>query len=197
MSTGPISADRLVRQRTQSTRDYHTHNARTHAFSVFAQPSTSVAVAVSLSELTLQPHRFAFDTTGQEAVVVWLLYFANETNGFAAAAERTVDHILSYMRSSPTWAYNGGTRSWGDLGNNGKWMVTSGANFETRGNMHYRSGLNAIPLLEWYKRNPDDVFLLGIGLGAVAGQMGSIDENGAPSMMLHMEPHILDYDPHS
>lgn len=128
---------------------------------------------------------------------MWLLYFANETNGFAAAAERTVDHILSYMRSSPTWAYNGGTRSWGDLGNNGKWMVTSGANFETRGNMHYRSGLNAIPLLEWYKRNPDDVFLLGIGLGAVAGQMGSIDENGAPSMMLHMEPHILDYDPHS
>jgi len=96
-----------------------------------------------------------------------------------------------------TWAYNGGTRSWGDLGNNGKWQATSGANFETRGNMHYRSGLNAIPLIEWYKRNPDDVFLLEPALGAVAGQMASIDENGAPSMMLHMEPHILDYDPHS
>ena len=62
---------------------------------------------------------FAFDTTGQEAVVVWLLYFANITNHFETAAKRTVDHILSYMRSSATWAYNGGSRSWGDLGNNG------------------------------------------------------------------------------
>ena len=47
---------------------------------------------------------FSFDTTGQEAVVVWLLYFANSTNTFAAAAKETVDHILSYMRSSATWA---------------------------------------------------------------------------------------------
>jgi len=45
---------------------------------------------------------FAFDTTGQEAVVVWLLHFANASNTFAAAAKRTVDHVLSYMRSSPT-----------------------------------------------------------------------------------------------
>ena len=53
---------------------------------------------------------------GQEAVVVWLLHFANSSNSFATAAERTVNHILSYMRSSATWAYNGGSRSWGDLG---------------------------------------------------------------------------------
>merc|ERR1711969_213595 len=82
---------------------------------------------------------FAFDTTGQEAVVVWLLHFANASNSMAAAAKETVDHVLSYMRSSATWAYNGGSRSWGDLGNNGKWQATSGANFETRGNFHYRS----------------------------------------------------------
>ena len=76
-------------------------------------------------------------------------------------------------------------------------QVTSGANFETRGNFHYRSGLNAIPLLEWYQRHPDDLFLLEPALGAVAGQMNNIDEHGAPSMMMHMEPHILDFDPHS
>ena len=140
---------------------------------------------------------FAFDTTGQEAVVVWLLHFANSSNSMAAAAKETVDHVLSYMRSSATWAYNGGSRSWGDLGNNGKWQATSGANFETRGNFHYRSGLNAIPLLEWYRRYPDDYFLLEPALGAVAGQMNNIDETGAPSMMMHMEPHILDFDPHS
>ena len=117
---------------------------------------------------------FAFDTMGQEAVVVWLLHFAIGTNTFANDAKRTVDHILSYMRSSPTWAYNGGSRSWGDLGNNGKWQVTTGANYETRGNFHYRSGLNAIPLLEWYRGHPDDVFLLEPALGAVAGQVGAV-----------------------
>lgn len=51
-------------------------------------------------------------------VVVWNLYYGNTT-----AASRTVDHILSYMRSSPTWAYNGGSRSWGDAGNNAKYVA--------------------------------------------------------------------------
>merc|ERR1712070_987628 len=46
---------------------------------------------------------FSFDTTGQEEVVVWLKYFADTANNWTAAAKRTVDHILSYMRSSPTW----------------------------------------------------------------------------------------------
>jgi hypothetical protein len=142
---------------------------------------------------------FAFDTTGQEEVVVWLTHFANSTNRFLDAAKRTVDFTLSHMRSSPTWAYHGGSRSWGDLGNNGKWMPTVGtrANFETRGNFHYRSGLNSIPLIEWYRANPDDHFLLEVSLGANAGQLTNIDEAGAPSMMLHMLPHILDFDPHS
>jgi hypothetical protein len=142
---------------------------------------------------------FAFDTTGQEEVVVWLTYFANSSNGFLGAAKRTVDFTLSHMRSSPTWAYHGGSRSWGDLGNNGKWMPSVGtrSNFETRGNFHYRSGLNAIPLFEWYRANPDDLLLLEVALGANAGQLTNIDEAGAPGMMLHMLPHILDFDPHS
>jgi hypothetical protein len=143
---------------------------------------------------------FAFDTTGQEEVVLWLLHFAKNDSSFVRAANRTVNHILSYMRSSATFAYHGGTRSWGDLGNNGKWMVSSGttANFETRGNFHYRSGLNSIPLLEWYRAYPDDgVLLMEIALGAQAGTLTSINEDGAPSMMLHMLPHVLDFDPHS
>ena len=69
--------------------------------------------------------------------------------------------------------------------------MTYGANFETRGNFHYRSGLNAIPLLEWYKRNPDDVFLLEPALGAVAGQMNNIDEvyNTKPQNNPDNPPH--------
>ena len=142
---------------------------------------------------------FAFDTVSQEEVVMWLMYFADEDEAYAGLANRTIAHVLSYMRSSPTWAYHGGSRSWGDLGNNGKWMVSCGtaANFETRGNFHYRAGLNSIPLLEWYRRNPDELFVLEVGLGANAGTLMNIDERGAPSMMLHMLPHVMEYDPRS
>ena len=55
------------------------------------------------------------------------------------------------MRSSPTWAYHGGARSWGDIGNNGKYLSTYGTGAADRGQMHYRSGLNMIPLIEWYR----------------------------------------------
>ena len=63
---------------------------------------------------------FSYDTTGQEEVVVWLLYF-----GYDAAAKRTVDHILSYMRSLPNWAYMGGADA-GDVANGGKWLTSAG-----------------------------------------------------------------------
>merc|ERR1711957_831850 len=82
---------------------------------------------------------------------------------------------------------------------NGKWMVSSGtrSNFETRGNLHYRSGLNMIPLIEWYRAHPDDFHLLEVSMGALAGQLANIDELGAPSMMMHMLPHVLEFDPRS
>ena len=92
---------------------------------------------------------FAFDTTGQEEVVVWLMHFFDpgspRTASYGAAAKRTVDHVLSYMRSSPTFAYHGGARSWGDLGNNGKWFVSAGAHFQTRGNFHCKDPACAPP----------------------------------------------------
>ena len=79
---------------------------------------------------------FAYDTTGQEEVVVWLLYF-----NFDDAAERTVDHILSYMRSFPGWAAMGGASA-GDIGNGGKWYVAAETGFaEANGKMHYRVSL--------------------------------------------------------
>ena len=61
---------------------------------------------------------------------MWNLYFGNET-----AAKLTVDHVLSYMRSSPTWPYHGGARSWGDVGNNGKYLATFGTGVQDRGQM--------------------------------------------------------------
>ena len=137
---------------------------------------------------------FGFDTTGQEEVVVWNLYFGNET-----VAKATVDHILSYMRNSPTWAYHGGARSWGDIGNNGKYLATYGTGAADRGQMHYRSGLNMIPLIEWYRRHPEEgLFLLEVAMGAIAGQMTNIDpKTGASSMMFHAAMHMLEHDPHT
>ena len=137
---------------------------------------------------------FGFDTTGQEEVVVWNLYFGNES-----VAKKTVDHILSYMRNSPTWAYHGGARSWGDIGNNGKYLATFGTGAADRGQMHYRSGLNMIPLIEWYRRHPEEgPYLLEIAMGAIGGQMTNIDPaTGATSMMFHAAPHVLTHDPHS
>lgn len=81
-------------------------------------------------------------------MVVWNLFYGNDT-----IAKYTVDHILSYMRNLPTWsdnspllsncfpcrfhcfftaflgklcvrAYNGAARSWGDAGNNAKWLTS-------------------------------------------------------------------------
>jgi hypothetical protein len=137
---------------------------------------------------------FGFDTTGQEEVVVWNLYFGNES-----VAKQTVDHVLSYMRNSPTWAYHGGARSWGDIGNNGKYLATYGTGVADRGQMHYRSGLNMIPLIEWYRRHPEEgTFLLEISMGAISGQMTNIEpESGASSMMVHATAHVMDHDPHT
>ena len=112
------------------------------------------------------------------------------------AAKATVDHILSYMRSIPSWAYNGGARA-ADSGNGGKYYAGAGTGKPDRGQMHYRSGLNMIPLIEWYRANPDDFFLLQIAMGAIAGQMTNIDTAGATSMMWHAYPWIMDFDPHS
>eukprot|EP00873_Tetraselmis_striata_P027364 jgi/Tetstr1/447628/TSEL_034988.t1 len=132
---------------------------------------------------------FNFDTTGQEEVYVWLSYF-----GHTRPAARTLEAILGYMRSLPNWAWNGGARSMGDLGNNGKWFVNRGVE---RGLMHYRAGLNMIPLIEAYRADPDDTLLLEIAMGAMSGQLANIDESGAPSMMFHSFPFVNEFDPHS
>ena len=73
---------------------------------------------------------FAYDTTGQEEVVVWLLFFDHDD-----AASRTVDHVLQYMRSLPNWAYHGGAVA-GDVANGGKWFVSAGTGRGDYGKMH-------------------------------------------------------------
>jgi Family of unknown function (DUF5695) len=57
-----------------------------------------------------------------------------------------------------------------------------------------RSGLNAIPVLEQYRKDPDDVYLLLTGLGAVAGQLTNIDRDGAASLAFHSDMAMMRHD---
>lgn len=64
--------------------------------------------------------------------------------------------------------------------------------------MHYRAGLNQIPLAEWYRRHPDDRTALEVSVGAQSGQMGNIDvKSGAPSIYYHAYPHVMEFDAYS
>ena len=42
-----------------------------------------------------------------------------------------------------------------------------------------RSGLNQIPLIEWFRRHPDDLSCLEVAVGAMSGQLANIDASGA------------------
>jgi hypothetical protein len=143
---------------------------------------------------------FAYDTTGQEEVFVWLSYFAAPNNTYAGSANRTLEAVLGYMRQLPNAWWHAGGRSGGDLGNNGKWVVNRGSE---RLLQHYRAGLNAIPLIEAYRAAPDDAFLLHTAMGALTGGYGSIlpaghpSSPGAVSMGFHSAPFALEYDPRS
>jgi hypothetical protein len=132
---------------------------------------------------------FSYDTTGQEEVYIWLQRY-----GYVDAANRTLNAILAYMRLLPNWAWHGGATSQGDLGTNGKWFVTRGGE---RILQHYRAGLNNIPVLEGYRYNPDDFFLIEVGMGALTGQLANIDANGATSMGFHSSPFMNEFDPRS
>lgn len=127
---------------------------------------------------------------------MWGAYFNASDPGWMHGDlnSRTVDSILGYMGSTPTWAFNGAAYGMCDFSNNAKWMVTGGC--EREGG-HYRAGLNSIPVIERYRRNPDDFYLLQTGVAGIMAVMPNIDANGAPSMAFHTHPFINDHDPNS
>lgn len=59
------------------------------------------------------------------------------------------------------------------------------------------AGLNAIPLLEDYRRWPiaDNIVLLQT-MGAILGQLTNIDKHGQASMGFHGDPAIMRHDPY-
>jgi len=124
-----------------------------------------------------------WDSTGQEEVYMWAKYF-----GLDDKALVTLNAILAYMPTVPHWAYNGNARRFWDFLFAGKL-----SRFE-RMIHHYGSALNSIPVLNSYRENPSDLYLLRVGYGGVLGAISNITQDGFAPAAFHSFPQTLKND---
>ena len=127
-----------------------------------------------------------WDSTGQEEVYDWTRYF-----GYDDKAQVTANAILAYTPVLPSWGYNGSARRYWDFLYGGKYPRIE------RQLHHYGSGLNAIPLMAEYRRNPTDLYLLRAGYGGIMGPLTNIDEKGFASAAFHSFPDRMAFDPYT
>jgi hypothetical protein len=125
----------------------------------------------------------AWDSTGQEEVYAWCKYF-----GYDDKAKVSLDSIIGYMPTLPHWGYNGCARRYWDFLYGGKL-----SRYE-RQLHHYGSGLNAIPVMNQYRENPEDYYLLRVGYGGTMGALSNIDQEGFASVAFHSFPDTLKWD---
>jgi len=124
-----------------------------------------------------------WDSTGQEEVYLWSSYF-----GYTSKAKVTIDAILGYMPTVPNWGYNGSARRYWDFLYGGKLSRIE------RQLHHYGSGINAIPVLAEYRKNPDDLYLLRVGYGGLMGSVSNITQDGFGPAAFHSFPSTLKID---
>ena len=127
-----------------------------------------------------------WDSTGQEEVYAWTKRF-----GMTDKAQVTLDAITGYMPAIPSWGYNGSARRYWDFLYGGKYERIE------RQLHHYGSGLNAIPVLDAFRRKPGDLYLLRVGYGGTMGAISGIDEDGFASAAFHSYPDKMIFDPYS
>lgn len=127
-----------------------------------------------------------WDSTGQEEVYAWTRRF-----GMNDKAQVTLDAITGYMPAIPSWGYNGSARRYWDFLYGGKYLRLE------RQLHHYGSGINAIPVLDAYRRDPSDLYLLRIGYGGTMGAISGIDQEGFASAAFHSYPDKMAFDPYS
>lgn len=128
----------------------------------------------------------AWDSTGQPEVYAWMRYF-----GYQAEADSTREVILSYDPTVPSWGYNGNARRYWDFLYGGKYPRIE------RQIHHYGSALNAVPMLEAYRANPEDFHLLRVGFGGIMGGITNIDQEGFGSAAFHAWPDMMKWDPYT
>jgi len=127
-----------------------------------------------------------WDSTGQEEVYAWTRRF-----GMDDKAQVTLDAIVGYMPAIPSWGYNGSARRYWDFLYGGKVPRLE------RKLHHYGSGINAIPVLDAYRRDPKDMHLLRIGYGGTMGAISGIDQEGFASAAFHSYPDRMAFDPYT
>ncbi len=127
-----------------------------------------------------------WDSTGQEEVYAWTRRF-----GMNEKAQTTLDAITGYMPTLPSWGYNGSARRYWDFLYGGKYPRLE------RQLHHYGSGINAIPVLDAYRRDPSDLYLLRIGYGGTMGAISGIDQDGFGSVAFHSYPDKMIFDPYT
>ena len=125
----------------------------------------------------------AWDSTGQEEVYAWCDYF-----GYADKALVSLNSVLGYMPTLPNWGYNGNARRYWDFLYGGKLSRIE------RQIHHYGSGINAIPVLAAFRKQPDDLYLLRVGYGGLMGALTNKDQEGFASVAFHSYPNTLQWD---
>ncbi|MFC3443644.1 DUF5695 domain-containing protein [Sphingobium rhizovicinum] len=125
----------------------------------------------------------AWDSTGQPEVYAWMRYF-----GYQPQADVTKEVILGYDPTIPSWGYNGNARRYWDFLYGGKVSRIE------RQIHHYGSALNAVPLFDAYRQNPDDLHLLRVAYGGMMGGITNIDQQGFGSAAFHSWPDMMKWD---
>ena len=125
----------------------------------------------------------AWDSTGQEEVYAWMRYF-----GYDKQAATTREVILGYDPAVPNWGYNGSARRYWDFLYAGKVRRIE------RQLHHYGSSINAIPLLDSFRRDPTDFYLLRVGYGGMMGTLTNIDSGGFGAAAFHSFPDMMKFD---
>jgi hypothetical protein len=124
-----------------------------------------------------------WDSTGQAEVYMWSRYFGDDK-----AADVTREVILAYDPTIPHWGYNGSARRFWDFLYAGKQSRIE------RQLHHYGSSLNAVPLFDAYRANPNDYQLLRAAYGGLMGSLTNIDAEGFGSAAFHSFPDAMHWD---
>ncbi|WQF85749.1 hypothetical protein CDEST_10763 [Colletotrichum destructivum] len=128
----------------------------------------------------------AWDSTGQEGVYYWTNYF-----GLNNTATKAINSIAAYMPTVAHWGWNGNARRYWDFNYGAKYADTE------RQIHHYGSGLNSLPMLHHYERNPADIDALRVAFAGNTAPLTNVDAEGFPSAAFHSFPENLDWDPYT
>ncbi len=128
----------------------------------------------------------AWDSTGQEEVYAWCKYF-----GYDDKALVSLNSIIGYMPGVPHWGYNGNARRYWDF------LYAAKLQRIERQIHHYGSGLNAMPMLDHFRSNPDDIYALRVGYAGGNAALTNIDREGFASAAFHSYPDTLKWDAYS